>query len=251
MGVIERIFHEKRDVKENNLEQIFESLFNQVHSLKNDFHLQRKWINHLHDFSLRLNNDLHSHREAAEDGVDNLKGWIDHLHYNQGKQQKDLEKVEESVTQMLVLVNKSLSQMQQRIEKLENVNFSSDQTNLENKPAQPTKDTGKQISASEGVEKSNQNKTISFPATKDGLQNDYSLTNPENRLLNLLLSQADPISYSKIAELTGNSINTVRVVMNNLKKKGFVEENVLPNGGKLFNVMNKEKIRKLYNITPL
>jgi len=77
---------------------------------------------------------------------------------------------------------------------------------------------------------------------------DSTLTNPEQKLLNLMLSESDPISYSSVAEKTGNSVNTVRVIMNSLKKRGLVEENVLPSGVKLFSALNKEKIKKLYNI---
>jgi len=74
------------------------------------------------------------------------------------------------------------------------------------------------------------------------------LTNPEQKFLNLLLAQPDPVSYALLAEKTGNSINTVRVIMNSLKKHGVIEENTLPSGVKLFNAVNKEKIKKLYNV---
>lgn len=77
------------------------------------------------------------------------------------------------------------------------------------------------------------------------------LTNPEQKLLNLMISEADPLSYAKISQLTGHSINTVRVTMNILKKKGFVEESALPSGVKLFSVTNKEKIKKIYNLQVL
>jgi len=77
------------------------------------------------------------------------------------------------------------------------------------------------------------------------------LTNPEQKLLNLLINEADPLSYSKIGQLTGHSINTVRVNMNVLKKKGLIEESTLPSGVKLFSVTSKEKVRKMYNLQVL
>ncbi len=77
------------------------------------------------------------------------------------------------------------------------------------------------------------------------------MTNPEQKLLNLMISEADPLTYTKISQLTGHSINTVRVTMNTLKKKNFVEESTLPSGVKLFSVTNKEKIKKMYNVQVL
>lgn len=74
------------------------------------------------------------------------------------------------------------------------------------------------------------------------------LTNPEKKLLSLLFNEADPLGYQQISTKTGHSINTVRVNMNLLKKKGFVEENALPNGVKLFNLKNKEKIKRMYSL---
>ena len=74
------------------------------------------------------------------------------------------------------------------------------------------------------------------------------LTNPEIKLLNYLFNQTDPANYSNIAVKTGNSVNTVRVNMNLLKKKGFVEDHTLPTGVKLFSVKNKEKIKRMYNL---
>jgi hypothetical protein len=77
------------------------------------------------------------------------------------------------------------------------------------------------------------------------------ITNPEQKLLNLLMSEADPLTYTKVSQLTGHSINTIRVNMNTLKKKGFVEESTLPSGVKLFSVTNKEKVKKMYNVSVL
>lgn len=78
-----------------------------------------------------------------------------------------------------------------------------------------------------------------------------SLANPEQKLLNLLMNEADPLSYTKISQMTGHSINTIRVTMNALKKKGLIEETTLPSGVKLFSVTSKEKVRKMYNISVL
>ncbi len=75
-----------------------------------------------------------------------------------------------------------------------------------------------------------------------------SLSNPEKALIGVLFSTETPLSYSQIAERTGKSLNTIRVYMNQLKFKGFIDESSLPNGIKLFSLRHKAKVKKLYNI---
>lgn len=87
--------------------------------------------------------------------------------------------------------------------------------------------------------------------SREPLHWNSALANPEQKLLNLLISEADPLTYTKVSQLTGHSINTIRVNMNLLKKKGLVEESTLPSGVKLFSVTNKEKIKKMYNVQVL
>ncbi len=74
------------------------------------------------------------------------------------------------------------------------------------------------------------------------------LTNPEKKLLSIMFNEAEPLTYEQISHKTGHSINTVRVNMNILKKKGIIEEHLLPSGVKLFALSNKEKIKKMYNL---
>jgi len=75
-----------------------------------------------------------------------------------------------------------------------------------------------------------------------------TLSNPEKWLAGVLFNTETPLSYSQIAEKTGKTINTVRVYMNQLKFKGFVEESTLPNGTKIFSLRHKAKVKKLYNL---
>jgi hypothetical protein len=75
-----------------------------------------------------------------------------------------------------------------------------------------------------------------------------SLSNPEKWLAGVLFSTEAPLSYGQIAEKTGKSINTVRVYMNQLKLKGFIEESTLPNGTKIFGLKHKTRVKKLYNL---
>ncbi len=213
MGVIDRIFNEKKSVREYDLEHMSYSIFKQVQGLKQDFNLQRKWISHIHDFSLSLHKDHQRQKEATEGSIEHMKSWLNNIYYNQEKQQRDLEKVEESLTQMLILVNNSFSQINKRIEKLENETSKAGAVEKENRPGNQELNPQQKVQGvraksdiKEKVEKTVDNSGFS---SEGALQSDYSLTNPENRLLNLLLTRSDPISYSKIAELTGHSINTV------------------------------------------
>lgn len=75
-----------------------------------------------------------------------------------------------------------------------------------------------------------------------------ALSNPEKWLAGVLFNTETPLSYSQIAEKTGKTVNTVRVYMNQLKFKGFVEESTLPNGTKIFSLRHKAKVKKLYNL---
>lgn len=75
-----------------------------------------------------------------------------------------------------------------------------------------------------------------------------ALSNPEKWLAGVLFNTETPLSYSQIVEKTGKTINTVRVYMNQLKFKGFVEESTLPNGTKIFSLRHKAKVKKLYNL---
>jgi hypothetical protein len=74
-----------------------------------------------------------------------------------------------------------------------------------------------------------------------------SLSNPEKWLVGVLFNAETPLSYSQIAERTGKTLNTIRVYMNQLKFKGFIDESTLPNGVKLFSLRHKAKVKKLYN----
>ncbi len=273
MGVLSRFFGRSKTCIHTKIDQFSNSVSRHLKNLKEDFDLQKKWVNQLHDFSLKIHKDHHNHRQLTEEDLSKVKSWINHLYYNQGKHQRDLQKVEDSVSQMVSLVNSSMSDMYVRLEKLEQSNKNYSLEDVQDLLRKHAKHTEKQLQDFKAEHKRieyqsepssvphsySQHSSPSYPHPSQPYSQPqthshsqaYSLSNPENKLLNILLDQPDPISYAKISELTGNSVNTVRVVMNNLKKKGLVEENILPTGEKLFSVKNGEKVRKLYNITRL
>ncbi|MBN2052153.1 hypothetical protein JW756_01500 [Candidatus Woesearchaeota archaeon] len=75
-----------------------------------------------------------------------------------------------------------------------------------------------------------------------------TLSNPEKWLVGVLFNAENPLSYNQIAERTGKTLSTIRVYMNQLKFKGFIDESTLPNGVKLFSLRHKAKVKKLYNL---
>jgi hypothetical protein len=74
------------------------------------------------------------------------------------------------------------------------------------------------------------------------------LTNPEKWLVGVLLGCDSPISYAQISGKTGKTVSTVRVYMNQLKLKGFIDESSLPNGTKIFSIKHEAKVKALYNV---
>lgn len=222
-------------------------------SVKSDIELQKKWVDYLHNLSLKLQAQHHDHKALAENDIKSLKRWVSHLYSAQKKQEDDLIKLHNNISEVIKVFNKSLDAVDSRMKQME-LKMDDHKGHIETK-------VGKIIDDHHSITKE---RLSSFADELTALKNqpvvqmapiqstyDYSfqpLTNPERKLLNLLLSLSDPIGYAKIADMTGNSINTVRVVMNSLKKKDVIEENTLPSGEKLFAAKNKEKIKKIYNV---
>lgn len=125
-----------------------------------------------------------------------------------------------------------------------------EQQNLQQQTMQELEEKIEQQQELQKAQKEVQKPLITAPLITEqkNVQWSLRLTNPEQKLLNLLMSESDPLTYTKISQLTGHSINTIRVNMNVLKKKGLIEESTLPIGIKLFSVTNKEKVKKMYNV---
>lgn len=238
MGVLSRLFRGKSRSIHQKLDHFSRSLVGHFNNLKDDFEMQKKWVQDLHNYFSRLHNDHHNHRTVTENELNNIKSWVNHLYQQQSKQEKDLRAMEKNISELISVVGEAFNDVHSRVERVEK--------------AHKEKHTGMLEHVKKMVQ---EHKALEAPPKQqeeqpqESLMQSHSLTNPENKILNLLLTESDPIGYNKIAEKTGKSINTVRVVMNSLKKKGFVEENILPSGEKLFNAKHKERIKKMYNIS--
>ncbi|MFW6450022.1 MAG: hypothetical protein ACOCZ6_03125 [Nanoarchaeota archaeon] len=233
MGVLSRFFNREKHLHKK-IDNFAHSLVRHFRNLRDDFDHQKKWMDYLHNFSLRLQNDHHNHRSVTEAELNKVKSWINHLHSYQSRQENDIKNLEKNISELVSIVGKAFDDVHDRMEKIESAH----------------KQKGEELT--QNVQKMLTEHKTERPKeepVQETTPQKYTLTNPENKLLNLLLTEPDPIGYTKIAEKTGNSISTVRVVMNSLKKKDVVEENILPSGEKLFNAKNKEKIKKIYNVS--
>jgi hypothetical protein len=195
-------------------------------NLKRDMELQRRWIGYLNHLHTALSDSHHNHKQVTEQDVDSIRKWVEHLAKAHESHEAALLRFEHDMRETITAYNRHLSHLYSRIkETAERDSAIRDEI---------LKEVGRLVEHKQAV----------LPVKEP----DGSLSNPEQKLLNLLLSESDPVGYSHIAEKTGNSINTVRVLMSGLKKRGLVEEHVLPSGQKLWNAANKERVKKLYNL---
>jgi len=248
--------------------------------LREDLTIQKQWIHYLNNIHHVLNNAHEKHRELTGKEMQELKRWINHLYKNAKRHEDSMKALEKHLSHTIELYNKQIislhdkvSKSAEREQKLRNEIMDDIAGLVEEKHRQHSaelEESRKSIEAGkkdiEDAKKDLETGRKELDAARKELQHkidlqlekaehpaevqrDATLTNPEQKLLNLLLAESDPVSYGHIAEKTGNSVNTVRVIMNNLKKRGLIEEHTLPSGVKLFNATNKERIKKLYNIS--
>jgi hypothetical protein len=205
----------------------FESAVSRSFSnLKRDMDLQRRWLGYLNHLHTTLSQTHHSHRQVTEQDVSSIRKWVEHLAKGQEKHEEALLRFERDMRETINAYNRHLEHIYSQIKQAaERDSAIRDEILKEvGRIAQPR------------IEQ----KAVTAP--------ERSLSNPEQKLLNLLLSESDPVSYSHIAQKTGNSINTVRVLMNSLKKQGLVDEHALPSGQKLWSAAGIERVKKLYNL---
>jgi predicted DNA-binding transcriptional regulator len=258
--------------------------------MNTDLAKQKEWLKYLHQNHLSLHTQHSDHKESSKTETARINSWISYLHKSVQKQEKQLTEMQKSIERSLKeyettladlyeavdVVNKKASEkiiQKEIVHKepdynaitqavLQNLTFDvqSMKANMKQELYSSLQESLKE-SLQEHYEKNTEvmqemQQQLPQPVQQpihSVIQTDTSfpLANPEQKLLNLLISESEPLTYAKVSQLTGHSINTVRVNMNSLKKKGFVEESTLPSGVKLFSVTNKEKIKKIYNVQVL
>ncbi len=252
-------------------------------ALKREIELHKQWIAYLARLQGSLQSSHESHRELTTKDAQDIKRWLVELHKRAGEHaytvrqlQENMRATVEGYSRQMAVLQQKMNELRLRDSYMQKLVRDEVAGHMERVKAEATRDAHDKVKEhmqthSEALQEVRQSheeiksqlraareKTAEMerrhkeiedtakPAPQQG-----ELTNPEQKLLNLLLSEPDPVSYSAIAEKTGNSVNTVRVLMNNLKKRGLIVENILPSGVKLFSAQSREKIKKLYNLERL
>ncbi len=238
-GLSKKRLRQDADALHRKLAEFRESISRSFSGVRKDISSHREWIVYLKNIQDSLKKTYEEHRLLTRRDIERIDRWLKYLHDNAQKQENAVMGLRKSLDELSAANKDNMGQVYRKVNEL---------IEREEKLRQMV------LSEVRGVKDSHSEtrKHVSDLAKKldkpEPRLPDSALTNPEQKLLNLMLSESDPVSYSTIAEKTGNSINTVRVIMNSLKKRGLVEENVLPSGVKLFSAQNREKIKKLYNI---
>lgn len=216
------------------LEQINSGLISAFTKIKEDLHLQKKALEELHD-------SHHGFRRHTSANHQRIAEWIKHFDASINKLDRDIKVLENRLNEDFEkLANASLNLFQEAYAK-----------NIKDTAA-VKKEILKEVEVflKETGHNSEKVNVANVSNVKTIMQEPHfdSLSNPEKWLVGVLFSTETPLSYSQIAERTGKTLNTIRVYMNQLKIKGFIDESTLPNGIKIFSLRHKAKVKKLYNL---
>lgn len=242
MGFLD-IFKDKERHLNHRLNKLGEHVLNSFSSIKSDLNEQKRWISYLHNNHLSLTSSHNIHKESTKKDIETLNAWLNQFDELMKKQENDIKTLQNHINDSIKVYNKHIIELYKRIEEKPNIDPAAMRKEFLDEMNKTIGDFKVQI---EHMKNEISKTTVKKETVPEPVK--QTLTNPEQKLLNLLFNESDPINYETISLRTGNSINTVRVLMNNLKKHGLVEENTLPNGVKLFSLTNKEKIRKIYNV---
>jgi len=221
--------------KKIKLEQMNSGLISAFTKIKEDLHMQKKVLAELHE-------NHHGFRKHTSINHQRIADWIIHFDASIKKLDQDVKVLENRLNDDFEkLSTASLNLFQEAYSK-----------NIKDAQA-VKKEILKDVEVFLNENKNKLGEKINITNVsnvKPIMQEPYfdSLSNPEKWLVGVLFNAENPLSYSQIAERTGKTLNTIRVYMNQLKIKGFIDESTLPNGVKLFSLRHKAKVKKLYNL---
>ena len=252
MGFLDR-FAKKKDINShaavmhNRLAEFRDTVSENLAGIRQDMEAQRQWVGYLNQVHHWLRHTHDRHKELTRNDLEALKNWVAELHRNARQHENSMRQLEKSVRDISQAHHAYLMELYKKMGELS----SRDQQIRSEIMKEVHELVDSRHEEMHGHMEKIRDRVEKMPQAERAQHVQSSLSNPEQKLLNLLMAQSDPVSYGFIAERTGQSINTVRVVMNNLKKRGLIEEHMLPSGVKLFTASNKEKIKKLYNLQVL
>lgn len=261
MGLLSIFKRDEHKIVKAKLDAFHSRIMEAFSAIRQDLREQNKWISYLHSHGMTLKESHSAQKQDLVTHQRKINRWVENLHDNSVKQQKDLQRLEKSMANAIEIYNEHITELYGQLEKIKP---KIDEKKLRSVIMEEVKEMVQEYennvkSMEEKVSKVKGHvdkvkghieeiKSTPAPEPVTKIVSHSPLSNPEQKLLTILFNESDPLSYDAIAQKTGHSINTVRVNMNSLKKKGLIEEHTLPNGVKLFNLSNKEKIKKIYNL---
>ncbi len=221
--------------KKIKLEQMNSGLISAFTRIKEDLYMQKRALAELHE-------NHHGFRKHTSINHQRIADWIKHFDASIKKLDQDIVVLENRLNDDFEkLSTASLSLFQEA--------YAKNIKDVQAVKKEILKDV--EVFLNENKHKPGEKANIANVSNvKPVMQEPYfdSLSNPEKWLVGVLFNAENPLSYSQIAERTGKTLNTIRVYMNQLKIKGFIDESTLPNGVKLFSLRHKAKVKKLYNL---
>jgi len=216
------------------LEQMNSGLVTAFSKIREDFSTQKKLLEELY-----INH--HGFKQTTSLNHQRIADWIRHFDNSIRRLDADLKVLEKKINEEFdAFSTASLNLFKEAYEK-----------NIKDVQA-VKKEILKEVEVfmNENKHKSKESNVSNVTNVKNIMPEPFfdTLSNPEKWLVGVLFNAETPLSYSQVAERTGKTLSTIRVYMNQLKFKGFIDESTLPNGVKLFSLRHKAKVKKLYNL---
>ncbi|MFA6088519.1 MAG: hypothetical protein WC755_01520 [Candidatus Woesearchaeota archaeon] len=198
-------------------------------------HLVSKWINHLHV------TDREIHQKHNE-----MVNYLHHMH----KFVQDLSKENELLRRRMQEIEQKNISRDEVHHIVNSKEIAIDTRHIENNIVERLKEAQKPQEVVQNVKKSEEI-IEKVPKTETSVPN-QELSYSEKLVMNVLFGADSPLSYEAIGSRLNKKAGTIKVYINDLKRKGIdLEEFNGPSNVKLYALANKEKVNKLYNMNSI
>lgn len=205
--------------------------------------LASKWINHLH------NTDREHHRKHDEivNYLHHMHGFIHHLKNENEELKKNIQELRaNSVSRNEIRHLNAPKEISIDTKPIENAIF--ERLRLEI-PKHEEKIVERIVEIPQKMTQKEE-KITKTETSMSQMVHKQDFTYSEKQVLNVLFSAESPLSYEAIGARLNKKSGTIKVYVNDLKKKGIdLEEFDGPGNIKLYALTNKEKVEKLYNLS--